>query len=211
VALPITRWLLRCGAVAGPLSVAGFTLDGATRPDYSAARHPVSALALGQRGWLQTSNFTVTGALCLAGAAGLRRDNPGAGAVAPASVAVAACGLLAAAAWPTDPVPGYPPEEKAPERPTGVGIAHMVAAILFFVGLPVAMISSAKAARRSGERAWAAVCISCATNMSAHAAQAAQGFAKAAEGPNKAGLSQRTSIIFGLGWLSLACVRALRR
>jgi heme A synthase len=207
----LTRHLLRCGAVAGPLSVAGFTLDGATRSGYSPARHPVSALALGPRGWMQTSNFIVTGTLCLAGAAGLRRADPSAGALAPASVAVAGCGLLAAAAWPTDPVPGYPLAGNAPERPSGVGLAHLGAAVLFFVGLPLAMLASAKASRGAGSRAWAGICLLCATNMSVNAAQAGQGFAKAAEDPNSAGLSQRASIIFGLGWLSVACTRALRR
>ncbi|MGO1524228.1 MAG: DUF998 domain-containing protein, partial [Nesterenkonia sp.] len=37
----------------------------------SPTRHPVSALALGPRGWLQTANFTVCGAAVTTGALGV--------------------------------------------------------------------------------------------------------------------------------------------
>ncbi|MGO1550097.1 MAG: DUF998 domain-containing protein [Nesterenkonia sp.] len=39
--------------------------------DRSPTRHPVSALALGPRGWLQTANFTVCGAAVTTGAWGI--------------------------------------------------------------------------------------------------------------------------------------------
>nr|WP_073702375.1 DUF998 domain-containing protein [Nocardiopsis sp. TSRI0078] len=61
--MPLTRRLLWCGAVAGPLFVAVFTVAGAVRPDYLPPRHPVGSLALTGAGWAQTANFLVTGAL----------------------------------------------------------------------------------------------------------------------------------------------------
>ena len=61
-----TRGLLRCGLAAGPAFVAAFLVEGAVRDDYRPLRHPVSSLALGPRGWIQTGNFAVTGALFLA-------------------------------------------------------------------------------------------------------------------------------------------------
>jgi hypothetical protein len=64
---------LRCGLVAGPAFVIVFSADGATRPGYRPLRHPVSSLSLGPRGWVQVTNFAVTGALYLAAAAGLAR------------------------------------------------------------------------------------------------------------------------------------------
>lgn len=65
-----TRRLLRCGVAAGPLFIGTFLVEGAARPDYSQLRHPVSSLALGPRGWMQTANFALAGALCLGFAAG---------------------------------------------------------------------------------------------------------------------------------------------
>jgi hypothetical protein len=60
-------------AVAGPLFITVFVLEGARRPDYKPLRHPVSSLALGSEGWVQVANFAVAGTLCLVGAAGLLR------------------------------------------------------------------------------------------------------------------------------------------
>lgn len=58
----IIRLLLRCGVVAGPLFVAVFLVEGATRAAYSPLRHPVSSLALGVDGWMQVANFAIAGA-----------------------------------------------------------------------------------------------------------------------------------------------------
>src|SRR5580700_138809 len=68
-----TRRLLWCGVAAGPVFVTAFLLEGAVRDGYRPLRHPVSSLGLGSRGWIQAGNFTVTGTLFLAGAAGLTR------------------------------------------------------------------------------------------------------------------------------------------
>jgi Protein of unknown function (DUF998) len=68
-----TKTLLACGVIAGPLFVAAFLVEGATRAHYDPLRHPVSSLAFGDSGWTQRANFLVTGLLMLAFAIGLRR------------------------------------------------------------------------------------------------------------------------------------------
>src|SRR5580704_18248638 len=68
-----TRGLLYCGLAAGPVFITTFLVEGATRDQYRPLRHPVSSLALGPRGRIQTANFAVTGTLVLAGAVGLER------------------------------------------------------------------------------------------------------------------------------------------
>src|ERR1700693_4285498 len=68
-----TRGLLYCGLAGGPLFVTTFLIEGAARDGYRPSRHPVSSLALGPRGRIQTANFAVTGTLVLAAAAGLGR------------------------------------------------------------------------------------------------------------------------------------------
>jgi hypothetical protein len=69
----ITKRLLACGAIAGPLFVLVFLVEGATRANYDPLRLPVSSLELGPHGWTQSANFVVAGLLTLAFAVGLRR------------------------------------------------------------------------------------------------------------------------------------------
>src|SRR3954451_19630759 len=59
-----------CGALAGPLFVGTFLVEGAVRTGYSPLRHPVSGLALGPDGGVQSINFLVTGALLVTFAVG---------------------------------------------------------------------------------------------------------------------------------------------
>jgi hypothetical protein len=68
-----TTILLPCGVVAGPLFVAAFLVEGATRADYDPLRHPVSSLQLGGTiGWTQIANFIIAGLLTLGFALGVR-------------------------------------------------------------------------------------------------------------------------------------------
>lgn len=209
------RWLLRGGVWAGPVFTAVFLAEGAVREDYRPLRHPVSSLALGPRGWVQTANFVVTGALCLAGAAGLRRagDPVARGGAGPALVAVAGTGLLTAAAFPTDPVAGYPPG--TPETltpPSRTGIVHSVAGVLFFFGLPAAALGYGWRSWRAGERpGLAAGSAVAAVTMPVAAALAAAGFTQVPRFAGRGGLFQRVSIVAGLAWLTAASARALRR
>jgi hypothetical protein len=120
-----TRRLLHCGVAAGPVFVAVFLLEGAVRDGYRPLRHPVSSLALGQRGWIQAGNFAMAGTLFLAGAAGLARaGDPAASRAAPALIGAAGAGLTGSAVFTTDPVSGYPPgTPDALTRPTRTGTA----------------------------------------------------------------------------------------
>jgi hypothetical protein len=106
----LTRGLLWSGVAAGPVFVTVFAIEGARRPGYLSARHPVSSLSLGPRGWVQVANFTAAGTLFLAGAAGLARtrDAVVGTRLVPALIGAAGAGLLISAAFPTDPVGGYP-------------------------------------------------------------------------------------------------------
>jgi Protein of unknown function (DUF998) len=114
---PAALW---CGG--GPLFVATFLAEGARRPGYDPRRHPVSSLALGPGGWVQVANFTITGVLYLALAAGLARTpDPAADTRAgPVLIGAAAGGLLGAGAFTTDPVSGYPPG--TPDTPAATAL-----------------------------------------------------------------------------------------
>ncbi len=115
----MTKTLLACGVIGGPLFVATFLVEGATRANYDPLCHPVSSLALGDSAWTQTPNFIVAGLLTLAFVAGLRcalRARKGSS-WGPLLVEVWAVGMLVAGVFVTNPVSGYPPG--APDRLSG--------------------------------------------------------------------------------------------
>ena len=68
-----TRALLACGVVAGPLYVVTALIQGLTRPGFDPLHHDVSLLSNGDLGWIQITNFLVTGLLIIADAFGMRR------------------------------------------------------------------------------------------------------------------------------------------
>jgi hypothetical membrane protein len=103
--------LLTCGVVGTVLFVVTFLIDGATRPGYRPLYHPVSALALGSRGWVQTSNFVITGLLMIAAAAGTREALDVT--IGPALLALFGVALVGSGVFTMDPMRGYPPGTEA--------------------------------------------------------------------------------------------------
>jgi hypothetical protein len=209
-----TRRLLRCGLTAGPVFVAVFLLEGAVRDGYHPLRDPVSSLALGSRGWIQTGNFAVAGTLCLAGAAGLARagDPAASSRVAPALIGAVGAGLVSSAVFTTDPVSGYPPgTPDAPTQPSQAGAAHNLAAVPVFFGLPAAALACSWRAWRAGQRGSALYSGGSAVTMLATMALAAAGFGQSPRLVHLGGLFQRASIITGFTWLTALSARALQR
>ncbi len=209
------RRLLRCGVWAGPVFAATFLAEGAARVGYRPLRLPVSSLALGPRGWIQTANFAVTGVLCLAGAVGLRlagEQPAGSGSAGPILVAAAGAGLIGAAAFRTDPVGGYPPgTPDLPGESTLVGTAHNLAAVPVFLGLPAAAACYGWQSWRAGQSpGFAACCAATAVTMPVTAVLAGAGFGQPARLGRYGGLLQRVSIITGFAWLTAVSARALR-
>jgi hypothetical protein len=208
-----TRRLLRCGVAAGPVFVAVFLLEGAVRDGYRPLRHPVSSLALGSRGWIQTGNFAVAGTLILAGAAGLARagDPAGRSRVAPALIGAAGAGLIGSAVFTTDPVSGYPPgTPDALTDPSQAGATHKLAAVPVFFGLPAAALACAWRSWRAGQRGSALYSGGTAVTMLATMALAGAGFGQSPRLVQVGGLFQRASIITGFTWLTTLSARALQ-
>ena len=209
-----TRTLLRCGLAAGPVFVTAFLAEGAARDGYRPLRHPVSSLALGPGGWVQAANFSVTGILFLAGAAGLSRaDDPATGTrTGPALIGAAGAGLIGSAIFPTDPVSGYPPgTPDLPRAPSPAGTVHNLAAIPVFLGLPAAAAVASWRSLRIGQRGWGLYCAGTAITMPAAMALAAGGFSQSPRLVRLGGLFQRASIMTGFAWLTALSARALQR
>jgi len=211
---PATHGLLCSGAVAGPLFVIVFVVEGARRPDYKPLRHPVSSLALGSRGWVQVANFAVAGALYLAGAAGLMRSrDPLLGTrLGPALFGGVGLGLLGSAAFSTDPVSGYPPgTPDTPTEQTTTMTVHGIAALPIFLGIPAAAFAYARRFHRSDNPTSALYSAATGVSMLATIGLAGAGFNQAPRLVNSAGLLQRAAIVTGFGWLTALSARALRR
>ena len=152
-----TRALLTAGVVAGPLYVAVWLGQAFTRDGFDITRHPASLLANGGPGWIQTTNFVVSGLLSIAAAVGLRRTLTGRGRTwAPRLVTAYGVGLLLAAIFPADPAAGFPvgtPADYAEISTRGMG--HFVAGSIGFSGLIAACLVVAAHYRSIGNRALA--------------------------------------------------------
>ena len=91
-----TARLLACGIAAGPLFLTVGLTQAFIRDGFDLSRHPLSLLSLGDLGWVQITNFVVTGGLFLACAVGMGR------AWVPARAAPGARG------WSAPSGPGWP-------------------------------------------------------------------------------------------------------
>jgi Protein of unknown function (DUF998) len=206
------RLLLRCGLVAGPLFIGSFLVEGMTRDGYSPIRHSVSTLSLGPRGWMQIANFAVTGGLSIGFVVGLSRTlcTQIRTRVGPVLLGGAAIGILGAAAFPTDPVSGYPPgTPDVTVSPTTVGKVHDLLSVSSFLSVPVAALAFASAFGRNKERGWATYSAVSGLGMLITFALASLGFSQKEGFVEIAGALQRASIIIGFTWTSSLAARAL--
>ncbi len=155
---PRTRTLLLGGLLAGPVYVAVGLLEMLTRPGFDIRRHSLSLLSNGDLGWIHITLFIVTGALVLAGAAGLRgalRGGRG-GTWAPILLGLYGLGLIGAGLFRADPALGFPPGTPADANAVGTsGLLHLVCGALGFLGLIGACLALARRFAGQGERGWA--------------------------------------------------------
>jgi hypothetical membrane protein len=188
--------LLYCGMLAGPLFVLTFLLEGAFKGDgYHPLRHPVSSLALGNNGWIQTANFLVAGALTIAFAIGLWRQAR-LGAVL---VGIWGLALLGAGLFTTDPVSGFPLGTPATIDYTTSGVLHDGFSLPGFLALALAQVVLA--------RGWALYSLLSAAAFVVTFLLASAGFAQTESLVDVAGLFQRLAVIIGWTWLTLLAWR----
>ena len=166
----VTKSLLGYGVIAGPVYVVASLTQALTRDGFALSRHEWSLLADGSHGWIQITNFIVTGLMVIAFAVGLRRaltpedgnvvagiDRTGA-CWAPRLIAVYGLGLIAAGVFRADPAFGFPigtPPGAAPV--SWHGLLHFASAGVGFSCLAVACFVLARryvAERRPGWAVW---------------------------------------------------------
>ncbi|MFI5316747.1 MAG: DUF998 domain-containing protein [Myxococcota bacterium] len=107
----LTRALLACGLVAGPLYVTVTMIQALTREGFDFRHHRFSGLTAGDLGWIHQSNMVMVGVLTLLLAFGMRRMLPtGRGARwAPRLLGLFGVAYIVGGLLTADAVAGFPP------------------------------------------------------------------------------------------------------
>jgi hypothetical protein len=207
-----TRYLL-AGGLAAPLFVLVMLVDGAVRPGYQPLHRYVSELSLGDFGWIQITNFIVTGLALCGFAFGLHQAIPSGRGSRLAPILAGSCGvgLLVAGTFSMDPSPGYPVGSTVPEHPTLHGEIHGYAPIAVFLSLTA--LTFVLARRFGGEparRAWTWYSLATGLLVPATFVISAALYDFATQTGHYHGLFQRISLAIGFGWLGVLTLRLLR-
>jgi len=151
----LTRKLLNCGIVAGPIYLALGIGQGVMREGFDFSRHALSLLANGSGGWIQTANFAVTGALVVAAAMGLSRALATKPRLAWWLLGAYGLAVFLAAFFRADPVDGFPPgtPEGIPAGISTTGLLHFAVGALGFAMLGLSCLAASRSLARKGMRA----------------------------------------------------------
>ncbi len=145
----LIRWAAMAG-IAGPvLFTAGFLVqEQLKRGEYDPIKEVVSALAAGDRGWMQQLNFIALGVLTMVFAVGLHRGLPPGrtGIVGPAALFISGAANVLAAIFPL--------REDATGATYDPG-GHQIAGMLFFASSTVALIALSR--RCPADPRWGAI------------------------------------------------------
>lgn len=155
--------LLRLGVVAGPFYLVVAVAQAVLRPGFSFARHPLSVLANGDFGWIQTANFALTGLMVIAAAAGLARvAGRGGRPTAWALAAYGAC-IALAAIFRADAMDGFPPGTPLgpPTSITTMGLMHFVIGAVGFTCCGVSALLASRMLARRNDRALSRLSLVC--------------------------------------------------
>jgi hypothetical protein len=154
----LTRALLACGVVGGPVYVTVAMAQALTRDGFDLSQHRFSWLTGGDLGWIQKSNMVLVGVLTLLFAAGVRQVmQTGKGAVwTPRLLALFAMAYIVGGLLTADPAAGFPPGTPDVVRTSWQGAAQNVSrslstASLLAANLVLALRFAAEGRRR---RAW---------------------------------------------------------
>jgi len=137
------KCLILCGAIAGLLFTFSWIIQEAFRESYNPMMIPISSLAIGSLGWIQTLTFLITGTLIILFAYGLwkmtKNEYNGVSKWGIILILVCAVGLIGAGCFTTDPMNGYP--EGTPlvnDNPSFNSVMHQLFSSFLFFGLPIA-------------------------------------------------------------------------
>jgi hypothetical protein len=154
-----TKLLLTGGVLAGPIYIIVGIAQILTRAGFDITRHPLSFMSLGDLGWIQITNFIVTGLLVIAGAIGMRR-------LAQADkrlrwgallLGIYGLGVLGGGLFVPDPALGFPPgtPDTYPTTMSWHGLLHFIFGQIGFLALIAASFVYARYFAANSLRGWA--------------------------------------------------------
>lgn len=154
-----TKLLLTGGVLAGPIYIIVGIAQIFTREGFDVTRHPLSFMSLGDLGWIQITNFIVTGLLVIAGAVGMRRlaqadKRLRRGAIL---IGIYGLGVVGGGVFVSDPALGFPPgtPDTYPQTMSWHGLLHFIFGQIGFLALIAASLVYARYFAANGLRGWA--------------------------------------------------------
>jgi hypothetical protein len=202
-----SRFLLGCGVVAGPFYLAVGLAQAFLREGFDLARHPLSELANGRGGWVQSANFVLTGLLVLAAAAGLQRTLGRKAQAMSGFLGAFGASMIVAAVFHADPMDGFPvgtPLGPPASLSTSATI-HLAAGALGFLCLAISCFLAARVLSRVSIRSLARLSLACGLIV-------VLGFFGGAVIPNPSPvLGIWIAVIAGWAWLTISSGYLFRR
>jgi hypothetical protein len=155
----VTKSLLGYGVLAGPFYVVVSLAQALARDGFDLTRHSWSLLSNGSLGWIQITNFVLTGLFTILAAVGLSRALGGSGRGArwaPRLLGAYGVSLIGAGAFRADPAAGFPVgTPPAANAVSWHGMAHLAVGAVGFLCLIAACFVLASRFSRAGSRDWA--------------------------------------------------------
>jgi uncharacterized membrane protein len=158
----LTKTLLTCGIFVAPVFYIVAVFQIFTRFGFDIRRHPISYLSLGDLGWIQITNFLVTGLLAILGAVGIRRflRHSRGGTWGPLLIGLYGVGMIIGGMFTPDPGFGFPPGAPAgaPTTMSGHAGIHMLGFFIAFLSLIATCFVFMWRSPSRKERRWAIYC-----------------------------------------------------
>jgi hypothetical membrane protein len=202
----VTKSLLGYGVMAGPLFVLVAGVQAVTRHGFDLRHHAASLLSNGPLGWIQITNFLLTGLMTVAAAVGVRRATRSKW--ASRLLAGYGAGLIGAGLFVADPMNGFPvgTPAGAPTEVSWHGMLHFTVGGLGFLSLIAACYVLARRFARQGRRGWAAYSAATGTVFFAAFVGIASG-----SGAPAVNVSFAVAVVAAWTWLAALSVHLFRR
>jgi len=195
--------MLGWGVVAGPFYLVFGLALALTRPGFDVTRDALSALLLGDIGWLQGLNLVLSGLMTVVAAVGLSRI-PRAPKATAVLVAVYGACLVLSAFFAPDPTGSFPPGS-AGGTASAAGILHLVFGGVGFLALGIGAVLAGGWFAGHGDRRGAVL----SRVAGIVVIVGFLGGAMLSQGP--AGVAVLwVAVVVGWAWLALTCVAAYR-
>lgn len=152
-----TSALLACGIAAGPIYIAVGVLQIIIRPGFDVTRHALSLMSNGDLGWIQITNFMLTGLFTIAFAVGIRQLLKGqkGGTWGALLIGAYGLGLIGAGIFKADPALGFPPGTLADAHAISTsGLMHFVCGGIGFYAVIAACFVFARRFGSLGLAGW---------------------------------------------------------